>query len=381
MQIVQKKTTPALRSIVIVLVLLLILATPAFAGGNKEKAAENQGKTEQAAEASQPENQNGDQARSAENSNKKRSTLAVASGGAVASVNGEVITEDAFNAQIENLRKSYRAQRGSDIPAQELDKLKKQVVQAMITKNVLLQNFRELGFSVDPDRVDREIQNVKDNYGSEAEFEKSMADQGYDMERLRKEITQSLQVFMVQQHVVEDVEVTDEEMRRAYNSNVDQIAQPETVRARHILVSLEEGATEEDKAAAREKIEAIQEELAAGADFAELAKEKSEGPSSKNGGDLGYFSADKMVPSFSDAAFALQPGEVSGIVETRFGYHIIKLEDRKDAWLPSFDEVKEHLRPQLEQQKAQMVFQEYVQQLQGKAEIEILRPDLKPEQQ
>lgn len=381
MQIVQKKTTPALRSIVIVLVLLLILATPAFAGGNKEKAAENQGKTEQAAEASQPENQNGDQARSAENSNKKRSTLAVASGGAVASVNGEVITEDAFNAQIENLRKSYRAQRGSDIPAQELDKLKKQVVQAMITKNVLLQNFRELGFSVDPDRVDREIQNVKDNYGSEAEFEKSMTDQGYDMERLRKEITQSLQVFMVQQHVVEDVEVTDEEMRRAYNSNVDQIAQPETVRARHILVSLEEGATEEDKAAAREKIEAIQEELAAGADFAELAKEKSEGPSSKNGGDLGYFSADKMVPSFSDAAFALQPGEVSGIVETRFGYHIIKLEDRKDAWLPSFDEVKEHLRPQLEQQKAQMVFQEYVQQLQGKAEIEILRPDLKPEQQ
>ena len=381
MQIVQKKTTPALRSIVIVLVLLLILATPAFAGGNKEKAAENQGKTEQAAEASQPENQNGDQARSAENSNKKRSTLAVASGGAVASVNGEVITEDAFNAQIENLRKSYRAQRGSDIPAQELDKLKKQVVQAMITKNVLLQNFRELGFSVDPDRVDREIQNVKDNYGSEAEFEKSMADQGYDMERLRKEITQSLQVFMVQQHVVEDVEVTDEEMRRAYNSNVDQIAQPETVRARHILVSLEEGATEEDKAAARERIEAIQEELAAGADFAELAKEKSEGPSSKNGGDLGYFSADKMVPSFSDAAFALQPGEVSGIVETRFGYHIIKLEDHKDAWLPSFDEVKEHLRPQLEQQKAQMVFQEYVQQLQGKAEIEILRPDLKPEQQ
>ncbi|WP_319416604.1 peptidylprolyl isomerase [Marispirochaeta aestuarii] len=381
MQIVQKKTTPALRSIVIVLVLLLILATPAFAGGNKEKAAENQGKTEQAAEASQPENQNGDQAGSAENSNKKRSTLAVASGGAVASVNGEVITEDAFNAQIENLRKSYRAQRGSDIPAQELDKLKKQVVQAMITKNVLLQNFRELGFSVDPDRVDREIQNVKDNYGSEAEFEKSMTDQGYDMERLRKEITQSLQVFMVQQHVVEDVEVTDEEMRRAYNSNVDQIAQPETVRARHILVSLEEGATEEDKAAAREKIEAIQNELAAGADFAELAKEKSEGPSSKNGGDLGYFSADKMVPSFSDAAFALQPGEVSGIVETRFGYHIIKLEDRKDAWLPSFDEVKEHLRPQLEQQKAQMVFQEYVQQLQGKAEIEILRPDLKPEQQ
>ncbi|WP_321992459.1 peptidylprolyl isomerase [Marispirochaeta aestuarii] len=377
MHIVQKKTTPALRSIVIVLVLLLILATPAFAGGNKE----NQGKTEQAVEASQPENQNGDQARTAENSNKKRSTLAVASGGAVASVNGEVITEDAFNAQIENLRKSYRAQRGSDIPAQELDKLKKQVVQAMITKNVLLQNFRELGFSVDPDRVDREIQNVKNNYGSDAEFEKSMADQGYDMERLRKEITQSLQVFMVQQHVVEDVEVTDEEMRRAYNSNVDQIAQPETVRARHILVSLEEGATEEDKAAAREKIEAIQDELAAGADFAELAKEKSEGPSSKNGGDLGYFSADKMVPSFSDAAFALQPGEVSGIVETRFGYHIIKLEDRKDAWLPSFEEVKEHLRPQLEQQKAQMVFQEYVQQLQGKAEIEILRPDLKPEQQ
>ena len=381
MQIVHMNSTPATRSLLVVLVSILALTTPVFAGGSKEKTAENQQKAKPAAEAAQPDSQNGDQPRTAENQNKKRSSLAVASGGPVASVNGEIITEEAFNAQIENLRKSYRAQRGSDIPAQELDKLKKQVAQAMITKNVLLQNFRELGFSVDPDRVDREIQNVKNNYGSEAEFKKSMADQGYDMERLRKEITQSLQVFMVQQHVVQDVVVTEDEMRRAYNANVDQITQPETVRARHILISLEEGATEEDRAEARKKIEAIQDELENGADFAELAKEKSEGPSSENGGDLGYFSADKMVPSFYNAAFALQPGEVSDIVETRFGYHIIKLEDRKDAWLPGFDEVKEHLRPQLEQQKAQMVFQEYVQQLQGKAEIEILRPDLKPEQQ
>jgi peptidyl-prolyl cis-trans isomerase C len=380
MHIVQKKTAPSVISAMVVLVCLLVLAGPAFAGGGKEKSADNTVKTEQSATDAQPQTQNGEETESADDTDKKRSSLSINTG-AIASVNGEAVTEEAFNAQINNLRKSYRAQRGGDIPADELEKLKKQVVQAMITKNVLLQNFRELGFSVDPDRVEQEIQNVKNKYGSEEEFRKSMADQGYDMERLRKEITQSLQVFIIQQHVVKDVEVTEEEMRRAYNSNLDQITQPETIRARHILVSVEEGASEEDKTAAREKIEAIQDELEGGADFAELAKEKSEGPSSKNGGDLGYFPADKMVPSFSDAAFALQPGEVSDIVETRFGYHIIKLEDRKDAWLPSFDEVKGELRPQLEQQKAQLVFQEYVQRLQSQAKIEILRPDLKPEQQ
>jgi parvulin-like peptidyl-prolyl isomerase len=183
---------------------------------------------------------------------------------------------------------------------------------------------------------------------------------------------------MVQQYAVEDVEVTDEEISRTYNNNLDKFTQPESVRARHILIKADENATEEEKAAALEKIKTIRDQLAEGADFASLATQKSEGPSAGNGGDLGYFSADKMVPSFSNAAFALEPGEISGIVETRFGYHIIKLEDRREPWLPTLEQVKEQLKPQLEQQKAQYVFQEYVQDIQSKADITIYRPDLKP---
>jgi peptidyl-prolyl cis-trans isomerase C len=357
----------------ILLICLLILPGYIFAGGQKEKEVPRSTVPQAAPEETKPA-ETGETA-----AGKKRSSLAI-SAGAIASVNGEAITEEDFTEQINNLKLSYRAQRGTQMPPEEQKALEKQVLQAMITKTVLLQQYRELGLSVDPDRVKQEIQKVRDQYPSEAEFKTSLSERGYTMERLEKEITQSLQVFMVQQRAVDDVEVTDEEISRTYNNNLDKFTQPESVRARHILIKADENATEEEKAAALRKIQVIRDELAAGADFASLATQKSEGPSAENGGDLGYFTADRMVPSFSNAAFALDPGEISGIVETRFGYHIIKLEDRKEPWLPTLDQVREQLKPQLEQQKAQYVFQEYVQKIQGEADIKIYRPDLKPAQ-
>ena len=356
----------------LLLICLTFMPATLFAGGQKEKETAPQPAAPQMQvepEAAAPAGQTA--------GDKKRKSLAI-SAGAIASVNGESITEEAFTEQMNNLKLSYRAQKGTQMPPQEEENLKQQVLQAMITKTVLLQEYRELGLSVDPDRVDQEIQRVKDQFGSEEEFRTSLSERGYTMDRLEKEITQSLQVFMVQQYVVEDVAVTEEELSRTYNNNLDKITQPESVRARHILITVGEGADEAEKQAAKEKILAIRDELAEGADFAALATAKSEGPSAKNGGDLGFFSADKMVPAFSNAAFALQPGETSGIVETRFGFHIIKLEERKEAWLPTLEQVKDSLRPQLEQQKAQFVFQEYLQKAQDKADITIFRPDLKP---
>ena len=348
----------------VLIVLFSAASASLFAGGKKEEP----GVKPEAAPVVQNQQQE-----------KQRVPLAV-NAGAVATVNGESITEEAFNAQIENLKKSYLMQRGTALPPDQEEILKKQVLQAMISKYVLLQKYREMGLSVDPDRVEQEFQKVKDQYPSEADFNNALTEQGYDTARLRKEITQSLQVYKIQQEVVADVAVTDDEMKRGYNANLDKFTQPESVRARHILVQVEANASEEQKAEAMKKIEAIQAELSGGADFAEVAKAKSEGPSGPNGGDLGYFTADKMVPPFSTAAFALKPGETSGIVETQFGYHIIKVEERKDPWLPSFDQVKDSLEPQLLQQKQQMVFEEYLINAQSAAEINIIRPDLQPEE-
>ena len=110
--------------------------------------------------------------------------------------------------------------------------------------------------------------------------------------------------------------------------------------------------------------------IEAGADFAELAGKHSQGPSGKRGGELGYFSRGDMAKPFEDAAFALkEPGELSDVIKTRFGYHLIKLEDRREAGLVPFEEVQEKLQEYLQQEKVKEAVQSYVKQLRQEAEI------------
>ncbi len=149
--------------------------------------------------------------------------------------------------------------------------------------------------------------------------------------------------------------VTDDKVRAAYDKRLETMVQEEEVRARHILVKTEDEA------------EALVRELSGGADFAALAQEKSTGPSGPQGGDLGYFTAGVMVPEFSEAAFAMEPGEVSSPVQTDFGWHVIKVEDKRLKPLPTFDEMAPELRDTLSNEAVDDVLTE----LRGRAEITI----------
>ncbi|WP_051332738.1 peptidylprolyl isomerase [Cucumibacter marinus] len=150
--------------------------------------------------------------------------------------------------------------------------------------------------------------------------------------------------------------VTDEDVQAAYDEFVQGFEPEQEVRARHILLGSEDDA------------KAVIAELEAGRDFAELAKEKSTGPTGPNGGDLGYFTKDRMVPPFAEAAFALEPGQISEPVETQFGWHVIKLEDKKESAPPAFEEVEQGLRQQMLYEK----FEEIVGQLRSETTIEIV---------
>jgi peptidyl-prolyl cis-trans isomerase D len=147
-------------------------------------------------------------------------------------------------------------------------------------------------------------------------------------------------------------EVSDQELRDYYRQSKDQFTRPERIKARHILIELPEDAAEEERKAARQRINQARERLDQGEDFAELAKELSQGPSAAQGGDLGWFSRGSMVEAFEDAAFALQPGDISPPVKTRFGLHLIKVEDRQSAGVQSFAEVKDRIRTVLAEDKA-----------------------------
>lgn len=146
------------------------------------------------------------------------------------------------------------------------------------------------------------------------------------------------------------VNVPTADVERAYNNNIEQYSTPEQVRASHILLKT----SGKDDAAVKAKAEDILKQAKSGADFAELAKKYSEDEgSAKNGGDLDYFGRGRMVPEFDQAVFAMQPGEISDLVKTQYGYHIIKLIDKKNATTRPLQDVRQQIVDQLAYEKAQ----------------------------
>jgi len=148
--------------------------------------------------------------------------------------------------------------------------------------------------------------------------------------------------------------LTDEAMKKVYDDAAKQISGEQEVHARHILVQTEDEA------------KAIKAELDKGADFAKLAKEKSKDPGASDGGDLGFFTKEQMVPEFSKVAFTLEPGKISDPVKTQFGWHIIKVEEKRNRKPPTFEQVK----PQIEQYVTRKAQSEYVAKLRETAKVE-----------
>ncbi|MEE9515493.1 MAG: SurA N-terminal domain-containing protein [Candidatus Adiutricales bacterium] len=150
----------------------------------------------------------------------------------------------------------------------------------------------------------------------------------------------------------EKVEVSDDEIEEQYELNLDDYREPEQAKARHILFKVDENAAPEDAELAKAQAELVLMEAKEGKDFAELAKKHSQGPSAKDGGDLGWFTRDQMVPPFSEAAFKLMEGEISDLVRTRFGFHIIKAEGKKPAGLRPIEEVRDEISKKIRRNRA-----------------------------
>lgn len=145
---------------------------------------------------------------------------------------------------------------------------------------------------------------------------------------------------------------TEEEIRDHYQANTDQFSHEEQVKARHIIIQLDQNAPEERVDSARKRLVEARDSIIQGTDFAELAQEISEGPSAPQGGDLGWFGRGAMVEPFEEAAFGLEPGQISDPVRTRFGWHLIKVEDRREAGVMPLEEIRETIAARISQEKA-----------------------------
>ena len=176
--------------------------------------------------------------------------------------------------------------------------------------------------------------------------------------------------------VSQKVMVSEEDAMSYYETHEAEFEAPEMVRARHILIKAPSSASEEEKKKAYEKAENILEKINAGEDFTKIASEMSDDSHTKStGGDLGFFSRGRIVKPIEDAAFSTEPGKVSGIVNTQFGYHILKIEEKKDPRIQPYEEVKEKIKQSLLQERQKTKMTEFIENAMKDANVQ-MHPEL-----
>jgi peptidyl-prolyl cis-trans isomerase C len=288
----------------------------------------------------------------------------------IAVVNGTIITRGAFDRVRESeLRQA--AKKGQQIPDAQMAKVENSILDTLIVDELLFQESKKKEIKVKPETVTEQLMTVKKRFPSEAEFSKILEENNMTESKLRENIKRGMAIQqLLDKEVNQKVKITDEEGKTFYDTNPQFFLQPERVKASHILIKVNEGASEEKKAEARKKIEDIQQKVRKGEDFAALAKTYSEGPSAPKGGDLDYFGRGQMVKPFEDVAFSLKPNETSEIVETRFGYHLIKVVDKQPEKTIAYADVKDRINKYLKDQKLKTERLLYFDKLKKDAKIE-----------
>ncbi|MGB5984904.1 MAG: peptidylprolyl isomerase [Desulfobacterales bacterium] len=285
-------------------------------------------------------------------------------------VNDTIITREQLETEV-NAATQRMAKGGQPVPGEQLDALREKALDSIIDRELLYQESVKQKISADQAQVDKRYAALKQRFGDEAKYEESIKAMGLTDSGIQEMITRSLVIeTLIETQVTANIEVKEEEKKAFYEENPSFFKQPEQVQARHILIKMDENADEQTQQEARKAIEMVQEKVKAGEDFTELAKTHSQGPSNTKGGDLGFFGKGQMVKPFEDAAFAMQPGEVSDIVQTRFGYHLIKVTDRREASVQPYEEASEKIDQYLNQQKSKQAFDTFMEGLKKDAKIE-----------
>ncbi len=288
----------------------------------------------------------------------------------VATVNGSVIKKGEFKQELDSTYRRYH-EAGQLIDGSMYEQLKKEVLESLINLIVLEEHSRQLSIVVDEGAVEKHYQKAVSKYASKRAYHKALNEAGLTEADLRTRIRRTLAAQrVVEEHLSPKIIVTDEEVKTYYEENAFEFEHDVQVHAAHILIKVPPFADKEKRQQAQKRIREIQSKIKAGEDFAELAKTYSEGPSKVNGGDIGYFSSAQMVPAFETAAFSLEPGEVSDVVATQFGYHLIKVYDRKPAGKVPFSEAGPMLKQRFFRQRLDASLEKLVEKLKAGASIE-----------
>ncbi len=291
----------------------------------------------------------------------------------VAKVNGENITkaqvEEAFNAAVQ-----ASGVKAADLtPEQKLNGYR-QILDELIMDKLVAKAAS--GETVSDEDVSAEIAKLKKQFPTEEAFEAQLKEAGQSPDKLKAALTTMLQQQRWMQSQIKDGDkIADADAKKFYDTNTEEFKNPETVKASHILFLVNKDDSAEvvkQKEAAAKKAEARAKK---GEDFSKLAKELSEEPGAKeSGGDLGFFAKDRMVPEFAEAAFSQKPGTISDPVKTQFGWHVIKVTEKKPAGTVPFEEVKDQIIAYLKSAKQREAVQAVLKKLKDSAQIDSTLP-------
>lgn len=285
-------------------------------------------------------------------------------------VNGEEISKAELDNQVERLMEQSPQMFEGEEGESRLVEFKRQLLDNMINNVLIRQAAAERGIEVTDEEIDAQIADLKAGFPSEDDFNAALADANLTLDELRQQLRDQLSTQRLMEELVGDEAVTEEEISAYYDENTAQFEEQAAVRASHILFDVE------DKATAEEVLSEVNE----GGDFAALAKEYSKDPgSAAQGGDLGWSDpASPYVAEFQTALDELEVGEISGLVETEYGWHIIKLEEQRDQRTKPLDEVRDQIEQTILQQRNIEAYQAFLEEVRGEAEIEILIVELQP---
>ena len=288
----------------------------------------------------------------------------------LARVNGETITLK----EVEDYIKNLEGQFGGPVPAEQRDQMYRGVIDQMVGYKLLLQEATARKVIVPDAEVEAKIDEVRKQFPSEDLFMQTLISRNLTLARMRSDARGEIAITrLIETEIADKVALKPGQVEDFYKQNPDQFKQPERVRASHILISVPEAADAAARTEARNRAQQILKDVKSGKDFAALAKQHSQDPGSAvNGGDLGFFQQGQMVGPFNDAAFSLKPGAVSDLVETQFGYHIIKVAEKQPGRTVPLDEVRPKVEQFLQHQNRESQTEAFVKALRAKGKVEIL---------
>ena len=287
----------------------------------------------------------------------------------VARVNDEDVKREEFERAVHDIE----MQTGGAVLHSERDAVYRQVLERLVSYHLLAQESKNRQIVVSPTEVQQRLARIRLQYQTEESFQQALTERKITFDELRNETLVDMQIAkMVEDEVSGLIAVSDKTVEDFYIQNAQEFRKAETVQVSHILIRVDQNADEQTRRQQRTVCEVLLRRLGNGENFATLASQYSHDVSGKNGGNLGFVSKGELVPSIEKVAFALAPGELSEIVESPFGFHIIRGGEKRLARTVPFDEAQPTIRGFLEEQVRQEKTDTFIEQLKVTAKIEIL---------